>query len=513
MKLLHPEKAVTDMHTTFYAEYLEQLGLWEFNITAKTLGNPDRTEGVTNMTRPVLQALKANFYAAEGNYLAASTLLQEAIQQAESRFYRYPTENKADVLAYVLFEKGVFENRLEHSDAADAYFQRAFELADEGQLKAMAEFERHALTITPRRKAAYAKLEQRVIDLTEMGLTAYTTLALHRLGTLADIAENYKVSTAYYKRALNQAKEHGYTFLAWQIQNTQGYSALLQKHADEARDILDKVSNSTPSYHMKALALENLALLFFNNEQYPSAAEYVERALEITRKNQVTSRLAPECHFLGDMNKEYLGEPEKASYYYDLGFKEISLCTTLGIPFTGNRLKLVEAYITFLRERPTTQQAQSYLPHESHFEFALGKSWRRIVELFHYNLVLFHFRHTGRGEKLIAHLDMPATTFYSLRDRLSKRGFRFPRKRQKDFQFNPEHYQEGLQQYLQFEADKTWKEVNKAFERDIMQFLYTAYGYRKTRLSEILDLSYPMVIAKTKAVTDEGNQYEEFKRE
>lgn len=289
VKLLHPEKAVTDMHTTFYAEYLEQLGLWEFNITAKTLGNPESTEGVTSMTRPVLQALKANFYGAEGNFLAAKSLLTEATLQAETRFYRYPTENKADVLAYVLFERGVYENRLEHHQAADAYFQRAYELAEEGPLKAMADFEIHALTVTPRRKAAYAKLEQRVIDLTEMDLTAYTTLALHRLGTLADIAENYKVANAYYKRALSQAKDHGYTFLTWQIQNTQGYSALLQKHADEARDILDKVTNSTPSYHMKALALENLALLFFNNEQYPSAAEYVERALEITRKNQVTS--------------------------------------------------------------------------------------------------------------------------------------------------------------------------------------------------------------------------------
>lgn len=512
--LLHPEKAVLDMHATFYSEYLEQLGLWDFNITAKTLGNPDRTEGVTNMTRPVLQALKANFYAAEGNYLAAGKLLEEAIQMAESRFFRFPTENKADVLAFVFFEKGIYENRLDHPDVADVCFHRAYELADEGPLKTMAQVELHALTVTPRRKAAYAKLEQQVIDLTEMGITAYTTLALHRLGTLADIAGNYRVSTAYYKRALNQAKEHGYTFLTWQIQNSQGYSALLQKHADEARDILDKVANSSPSYHMKALAMENLALLFFNNEDYPAAAEYVERALEITRKHQVVSRLAPECQFLGDVHHEYLGEPEKASYYYDLGFKDLTLYTnTHRLPITGNRLKLVEAYIAFLGERPATQTAQSYLPHESHFEFALGKTWRKIMELFHYNLVIFHFRYTGRGEKLIQHLDMPATTLYSLRDRLSKRGYKFPRKREKGFQFNPEHYHEGLQQYLQFRADLTWKQVNKAFERDIMQFLYASYGYRKTRLSEILDLSYPMVIAKTKAVTDEGNQYEEFKRD
>ncbi|MCF7796940.1 MAG: hypothetical protein K9N11_01870 [Lentisphaeria bacterium] len=511
--LLHPDKAVVDMHTTFYAEYLEQLGLWDFNITAKTLGNPERTEGVTHMTRPVLQALKADFYSAEGNFLAAHALLQEAIYQAESRFYRLPSEAKANVLGFVLFEKGVFENRLEHHEAAHAYFQHAYKLANPGPLKAMAEIERFAYTIKPNRKAAYAKLEQKVVDLSEMGMTAYATLALHRLGTLADIAEKYKVSAAYYNRALTQAKEHGYAFLTWQIQNTQGYSALLQKHADQARDILEKVSNTTPSHHMKALALENLALLFFNSEQYPAAAEYVEQALEISRKNQVVSRLAPEYHFLGDVHKDYLGEPEKAGYYYDLGFKELSLYAAHGLPLTGNRLKLMETLVAYLRERPSTQPTATYLPHESHFEFALGKTWRKIVDIFHYNLVLFHFRYTGRGEKLIAHLDMPTTTFYSLRDRLSKRGFRFPTKRQKDFVFNPEHYQEGLQQYLQFEADKTWKEVNKQFERDLMQYLYAAYGYRKTRLSEILDLSYPMVIAKTKAVTDESNKYETFKRD
>ena len=509
--LIQPDENVVDLHTAFYGDYLGQFGIWDFNVSGKTLGNPERSEGVTSMTRPVLQALKANFFAAEGNFLAASSLLMDAEHQAQTRFFRNPTENKADFLAYVLFEQGVYANRLENYDAAADYFERAYELADDGPLKIIADFELQALGVTPRRKAAYAKLEQRVIDLTEFGLTAYTALAMLRLGTFADQAEQYKAATAYYKRALDLCKDRGYDFIGWQIQNAQGYSAILQNQADQARGILDKIANNCPSHSLKSLALENLALVSFNQKDYPTSASYVERALEICRQNQVVSRLAPECQFLGDLYKEFLGEPEKAGYFYRLGFEQIANFGNAGIPISGNRLGAMEAYVSFLQDRGT--QSQSYLPHESHFEFALGKTWRDIMDLFHYNLIIFHFSHTGRGETLIKHLEMPATTFYSLKDRLSKRGFKFPRKRDKDYKFNPDHYQDGMQRYLQFQADKPWKAINKIFEKDMMEFLYASYGYKKTRLSEILDLSYPMVIAKTKAVTDEDNQYAEYKRD
>ncbi len=507
---MQPDKNLIELHVTFYADYFQQLGLWDFPISQKTLGAQEDFNFATGMTRPVLQALQANFYGAEGNYLAARKLLTKALQHSEIRYFRNPTSNKADVLAYVLFEWGIFQVRLEQPESALAYLEQAGELAQSGPFKAIIDYKIQVLAVTPRKKAAYAKLEQRVIDLRELNLTAVTVLGLHQLGVLADQADQPKVATAYYANALELAKTRGYEYLVWRIQSSQGYSAILQKHYDRARDILDKIANGAPSPHLKALAWENLALIFFNQQQYPPAADLVERALELVRTTGVNSRIAPQCLFLGNLYTESLGEDEKAAYYYQIGFEQVIKQSDAGLPLTGVRAKVIQEYVTFMQTRGS--ESQTYLPNQAHFEFALGKKWREIMDLFHYNLVIFHFSHTGRGRGLIAHLDMPVTTFYSLKDRLSKRGFKFPRKRDKNFEFNPDHYQDGVQNYLQFQADKTWKEINKIFEKDMMEFLYASYGYKKTRLSEILDLSYPMVIAKTKAVTDEDNQYNTYKR-
>lgn len=140
-------------------------------------------------------------------------------------------------------------------------------------------------------------------------------------------------------------------------------------------------------------------------------------------------------------------------------------------------------------------------PSESSFPYFIGKSWAEIKDIFHYNWIIYHKKHSSSGGDLITNTGMPKPTFYSLHRRLTRVGYTFPDFRKKKVEF-PEHLNdEPLQSYIESLVDKTWNSANQQFSEDVMRFLYHQYGYNKTKLSEILKLGYSAVIQKTRSIT------------
>jgi hypothetical protein len=135
------------------------------------------------------------------------------------------------------------------------------------------------------------------------------------------------------------------------------------------------------------------------------------------------------------------------------------------------------------------------------FSFAIGKSWVEIKDLFHYNWILYHKKLNGSGDRLLKSIGMKKPTFYSLHRKLANRGYLFPDFRRKNIEFPDNHLLPELQDYISSFEDKKWSATNKAFDQDVIRFLYHQYGYKKTKLAEVLGLGYSAVIDKTREIT------------
>ena len=91
---------------------------------------------------------------------------------------------------------------------------------------------------------------------------------------------------------------------------------------------------------------------------------------------------------------------------------------------------------------------------------------------------------------------MPPSTLYSVQNRLKHRGYILPPKQET---INQEKH--DLHDLINQYDDLSWAEANEIFEREIMHYLYEKYGYNKYRMANILKLSYPSIIDKTRTLT------------
>jgi len=162
----------------------------------------------------------------------------------------------------------------------------------------------------------------------------------------------------------------------------------------------------------------------------------------------------------------------------------------------GYRKKAMGSYVTYL-EKLNYRKIEGKAV-ENPFHFALGKEWREIRDIFQYHLIMHHKNQSISRETFLSELGMKSSTYYTLQGKLKKRGFVIPGIKETNISVPEEMAIEPLNHYIRNTLSRlNWEEANHRFEKDIFLYLYQQCGFQKNRLGAALNLSAPIIRAKT----------------
>jgi tetratricopeptide (TPR) repeat protein len=458
---------------------------------------------VDERLRAFILAGKAKVYSLEGNLVATKQLLDEAMNIAARNNTTLDNPSEDEVLAYVHYEVGLYCRLVQEYGVALNHFILAKKYAMSPTLNLFAQYQIECIKVD-----YFGQKSKHLQDLVKQ-LKPYTMqyiLALHRLGHVAIKEEKYARAKKLFAEALRLAEKGQYHYLIWMVNNSIGYFYIMQGKHEEAEYQLKAVLESVESYYLKAYIHENLAYLRFKQEDYVNAVEFCLQALDISLEHNVISQIPEEYRFVGEVYNRYLHQPLKARHYYQHGYEAAIDQVSQGLSLTGSRLRVVEEYVELLqRFVPAAAPAPTL---ESVFAYAEGKTWVQIRDIFHYNVIILQRQWAPSREAFFHRLQMKQTTFYSMQAKLIKRGFKFPDYRNPHPGIPEGQIVESLRGYIYSHKDLTWKELNQTFSRDLFRYLYRKYGYNKTVLGQVLNLSYPMIIERTKHLQEPDPSYE-----
>ncbi len=500
--------SIEAFHSKEYTLFISQIGFANPGQMKVIFDQPESLAQANPQLKATMLAGRAKIASLEGNFPIASNLFDNAFDIANKELKINDSTKSRSTLAYVHFEYGLFLKKLHSPNQALVEFKQAKQLNPAVKLKYLISYFIESLALDTGGKNDISKLIKYVDRFKFENLVVMHIIGLQRLGNLIRDRRNLGESEKHYKEALNLAEMHDLQYLVWTIKNSIGLLLHKQKKFQAAVDFYEGFIDSVESHYLKSIVMKSLALKYRLVGREDEAIQLSKEGLEYSQTHGVISTVPTFAALIGDLIIKYTDTPQEAYHYYKIGYDESLRQQEAGLPITGPRLHAVKKYTEYLA---------SYLPDDfnkssvsNYFEWAHNRSWVNIQDLFHYNLFVYHFIHTGIGKATFKHLDMIAGTFYSLSKRMRDlRGISFPNLRDADMSLPQDLYFDKLQKYVQLHRDKTFKAIGEQFENDIYEFLFKESGYNKKRLSESLDLSYSVVLQKTKAFTQASEAYQQ----
>lgn len=323
-------------------------------------------------------------------------------------------------------------------------------------------------------------------------------ISMVRLGIIYEGEKNWKKADGYFRDGLKIAEDNQIYYLEDMIHNSIGFTYANKGEYDKSLQMLNSSLETVKSYYYRTLMIENIGYVYYKKLDYKTASEKYLEAYNYANSHRVISQLPEECLYLGECYEE-TGELQQAILYYKLGYDHAFHQVSEGFGLNGYRRKAMKTYISFMEKlnyRKITGQ-----PVADSFQFSLGKEWREIRNIFHYHLIMHHKSQSFSRESFLSRLEMKSSTYYTLQGKLKKQGFSIPGIKDISASIPDDKMIEPLGLYIRNTLDQlNWVEANQRFEKDIFLYLYRQYGFQKNRLGSALNLSPPIIRAKTAAV-------------
>ena len=400
-----------------------------------------------------------------------------------------------EILAFLNYEKTVLSSKIEDPITSKLYLHSGKKLTAIKNFL-MAFDLQHEIFMAKEKPADLASLENAIHNIEEAGVPALACMGWRSAGVNARNSDNISMADIYFNDAAEIAEQHNLKQLTNQIAISK---AILQSKVDnsnQARIILSTISPDCALDSILPSKYEILALIESREGNIDKSIEYVQKALEINLQLDNVALLPAECMWLGETYEKQLNDLDQAENYYKMGYDHSIRYAEHGISLTGDRKQVVDAYVNFLARDGKTGASSGNADSANPLEFATGRPWKEIKDIFQHQLILHHSQITRNSKSMAKKLAIPATTLYSLQDRLKNRGYELTSKGAE----SPSHKHE-LSGFIQKHTDLSWQEINKIFEREIMHYLYEKYGYNKHRMASVLKVSYPSIIKMTRQLT------------
>jgi len=336
-----------------------------------------------------------------------------------------------------------------------------------------------------------------VHTLEEHGLSTLACIGYRAAAILSRMRNDFKSAYKYYDFAFTIARRMKLSVNFKQLQNAKAYALFLEGKLDESEQLFSEITIDGQLDPILPVLYENLALLAEARSKLDEYSTLMEKAIAISTQLDSVERIPGEYLYLGQTYENHYQDFERAEHYYKLGYDYAMRYASHGISLTGDRKEVVDAYVRLLnRKKASTRTAKPSKPGDQ-YAFAQGKPWKEIKDVFHHQLICYHQEYQKNSIALAGKLGMPPSTLYSLQDRLKKRGYLLPEKKAPaTTEIHPLH------SFIDEHKDLSWTEINRIFEREMIHYLYEKYGYNKQRMAQILKLSYPSMIAKTRELTE-----------
>ncbi len=478
--------------------YFGQIGYHDIAQIKEIFLNAQAVNIEDEYLKAFVMAGAGKLYLLEGNYLYAKKLLDQALNlaQRQNRLSKNPTYD--EVFAYVLYEKGLLFRHLIEPDAAFNCFSTLIDFTESDALRLFAKYQMETYSVED---TLDVNSLLPYLELTEPYSVQYI-LVLNRVGVILAKNGDHSNAKKYISKGIKLSQDNGLKDLADILNISLGYVSFLQKKYDTALETLHDPIKLISSNYAKVITLENIALVYHGLKNFLETIKNAKKANDISKQHSVISQIPGQHMYMGEVYEEKLHQLKEAQKQYRLGYEAATEQVAWGLSFTGERRKAVDVYVGFLQRH--TGETFSLLPPKHPFEFTIGKSWKEIKDLFYQQLFQYHLAHFDSAEHMCQKLKIKPTTYYSLRARLAKEGKPLPLRRgRKEAVTDPELA--GLRDWIQERRNLTRREIEAAFDREALSFLYERHGHRKNVLSRVLDLSYPTVVNKTKFLYQKGS--------
>ncbi|NQT63570.1 MAG: hypothetical protein HQ556_11475 [Candidatus Marinimicrobia bacterium] len=434
-----------------------------------------------------------------GDCRSAHALLAEAYSLAKT-----VTLDKSNFsiqpLAYVCYEYAQFHTLFSAQDTALNYCYEGLQHARSQKLKLLLNYlidllivKRDKLDVTPNLIGHFKAFSEKDLFV-QQGLSAFN------IGLVSYTKKRMDDALDYFDQAITLAEEKEYKFIKWAVQNSIGLTLYYTENAQASIDYFQEHKYQMETPYFSALISGNLGHLFFETGEYERALQYFSEGFETAQKYSIICFEPQYAQFLAEIH-EYIGsDSDEIIQYHTQAVNSVNQYVEEGFPINPIWLKTYVAnskYISSLQPKPG-QDGNG----RRTFEFALKKDWETIKDIVRYNVILYHFLHTGIGEPSFKRLELARPTYYSMAKRMAKRGLKIPNIRAFDFDANSEVISSQLQQFIGEHSGKKWDFMLELIEKKTLEYLYQQYGYSKTKLGENLDLSYSVIIDKTRFITN-----------
>lgn len=496
---------ISDAQSSDFIQFINQVGFIDFKSINHLVFHDLPSLKDKDAQKTILTAGKGKLFSLEGNFTEALACLNDAYNLAIHSWGKKADNDKDDVLAYVLYEFGLFNSKLKEFEKARTQFNNAIVYAESVKLQSLLEYSIETLNSKQLSYSSIGELKKKVDSLKSHKIYSTYCVGLLQIGNYYVLGKQYSQAKQFYKLAQSNAKKHKLKYVTDSAINALGYLHLVEKNYDQAIKLFNEVISTTDSNYLRSIAMENIGAIHYYSHEYKQAIDVFIESLQNSTDNNVLSQIPSVCSLLGRIYSEKLNNPTKAKYFYKLGFENSMSQIQLGLSLSGSRESSIKQYNQFLTKigYKHIEAVEEAKIDDTVFSFAIDKKWLEIRDLFQYNLLMYHRSKHSKLDAVISSMKIIKPTYYSNQNKLTKKGFEFPymKKVVKVSLSSVNNILPELQKYINELSDKTWLGANDRFEKDLFKFLYHNYGYMKTNLAEKLGISYLTVRKKTEHVS------------
>jgi tetratricopeptide (TPR) repeat protein len=478
----------------FFIDYLNQVGFFsleELHPLYKQ-SNPEQIDDIR--LKVIMMAGIGKNLSLEGDFIEAKRSLEAAQDIAEKNLDTV----KDDYLAFLYYEQGLFYSKVGDYLNAKRYVILAKIHAISKNLELLINFQIEYFNVYKTGPTDVNGILPYLNEFHNRKMYFMEVMTMVRLGIIYEGNKDWKNADSYFRKGLKIAKEKQIYYLEDMINNSIGYTYANKGEYDQALNVLNTALEDVKSYYYRALMMENIGYVYYLKLDYKSASEKYLEVYNFAKAHNVISQLPEECLFLGDCY-EQMGNVQQALMYYKLGYDHAFYQVAEGFGLNGFRKKAMTTYLTYL-ERMNYRKFDGKSM-ENPFEFSLGKEWREIRDIFQYHLIMHHKNKAYSRETFLSGLKMKSSTYYTLQNKLKKQGYKIPGIKEPNKPIPEDVAIETLNLYIRNTLEHlSWEDANKRFEKDIFLYLYRQYGFQKNRLGSALNLSQPIIRAKTGAI-------------
>ncbi len=448
----------------------------------------------TNYSDELKQTAQIKQLSVCGRIADAHKALRDLFARPKLQFMPFSKVQKNNEAAYINYECALFFRNLCDNINYINHLKIAKLLVKTPVLELLIDYQ--IATCHPVENTECEQIEKFIDIFKNSNLPVLEVMANFRLAEILAGRENYDRSAQILIEVQQLIARISSNNLKITAQSNLGFVYYLNGDFDQALATFPTIDNCN-DYYQRCLILENIALVHEALGDYQTALTFWMESLNIAQDHGVQVTLPEDCIRIGDIQESKLDQPSQAKFFYKLGYDHSMQMFREGVTISGYMKQVIEKYICYFTENYVPEVLHSGRSHPGDpFAFSLNKSWNDVMNLFHYNLIVFHKFKCNSIKDMLKILNLKRSNFQAKQQKLSNLGFHIPDFRKNAFNMDHSNILDELQEYMQKYADLDWHSLNEQFENDILTYFLEKYGTKKEYLMKKLHISYPNISGK-----------------